>query len=733
MAVDSAPMDATPALDLKAMLDLLAQTVVNALGFAAVAVNLVESDERVTVVSVAGPEGIRESLVGSFDTLSAWEDLLESGEPWGRLVFLDHTVVGANPVLDMVSWVPDVAAVDDPEAWHPEDSLFAPLRGRDGSLLGILSVDLPRAGRRPDNETRKSLEAFGVSAALAIEHATLRARAEESEELFREVFSASPLGMALLDGAGVIVMGNDALCRFLERTPSELVGHRLGDFRHPDDTRRELDAVEPDADIERFVRTDGSVVYGELTQTLLHGGRHVVTQLRDVTDQREAVSRLQHLATHDAATGVGNRSLLLQRLRSAITEEDRAQDRIALLFIDLDGFKRINDDFSHAVGDEVLRTVAQRLLAVVRPDDCVVRWGGDEFIVMVHPLPEARAALDLAGRIGEALSAPVCVGEDRAILTSSIGVAYSDADDGLDVDDLLRNADTAMYRAKQERRSSFFVFDAELRERSARRRQVERLVADSSEDRVAVHYQPIVRIDTGSVRAVECLLRLRDDDGGLLYPGSFLSTAQKTGHLRAMETVALRRACEQVASWAAMGCRLRVSVNVGLGRLDEVEAFADAVHGSLAEFGLPGRALVLEISERSFNGVTAHTLKNMQTLANSGLHFSVDDFGMGSATWTYLRTMPVHEIKIHKSFVQQSAGDRVSMALLRAHSALASELGIRCVAMGVETLEQQELVRQADISLAQGFLYEQPLGAEAMTEFLLSRATSTPRLGQRTD
>nr|MBA2558926.1 diguanylate cyclase [Propionibacteriales bacterium] len=282
-----------------------------------------------------------------------------------------------------------------------------------------------------------------------------------------EVFSASPLGMALLDSAGVVVVGNEALSRFFDRASADVAGHRLSDFRHPDDTRRESDSHEPAAvdaspDAERFLRADGSVVYAEVTRTLLRGGRHTVVQLRDVTVQREAVSRLAYLATHDAATGVGNRVLLLQELDRAISAEPWERAKIALLFIDLDGFKRINDNFSHAVGDQVLRTVAQRLLTVVRPRDWVVRWGGDEFIVMLHPLAEERVALDLAERIGAALSAPVDVGDDRASVTSSIGVAYSNPGDGLDIDDLLRNADTAMYHAKREQRSSFSVFGSDL-------------------------------------------------------------------------------------------------------------------------------------------------------------------------------------------------------------------------------------------------------------------------------
>jgi diguanylate cyclase (GGDEF)-like protein/PAS domain S-box-containing protein len=720
-ADEGAEVRASTSLDLHAMLDLLAQTIVNALGFDLAAVNLVESPDRVAVVAVAGPDEARRRLLGTHVDLPTWISLLKAGTDWGRLVFLDHRFADTVYSPRMVSWTPDFQASDDPHAWHPDDSLFAPLRGSNGQLLGVLSVDLPIGGRRPGEETRKSLEAFGVSAALAIEHATLRVRAEESEELFREVFSASPLGMALLDDAGAIVVGNAALCRFLERTPSELAGHLLSDFRHPGDARRESDERTTggrDGSTLRFIRSDGSVVFGEVTQTLLHGGTRVVTQVRDVTEQRDTVSRLQHLATHDVATGVGNRSLLLQRLRTASGASSRTRDTIALLFVDLDGFKRINDDFSHAVGDQVLRAVAQRLLAAVRPDDTVVRWGGDEFIVMLESPHGAELAVDLAERIGSALSLPVSAGDDEATITCSIGVACRGPDDSLDIDDLLRNADTAMYRAKRERKSSFAVFSPEQEGSSTRARHLRRLVGYCVErGRIEVHYQPVVAVDNGAVRGVEALMRLRDDDGELLYPAAFLSTARETADLASMELYALRQACQQVAGWSAMGFPLGLSVNVETSHLHE-DTFAEKVLQVLAGASLPTQRLTMDMSERSLAGLTAAALRTIRALVDAGVTFGVDDFSGGGYSLSYLRTLPLRELKIERAVLQRTPADKVATAVVRAHATLAHELGLRCVATGVETREQHEFLRSTPIVLAQGFLYEEPVRAEALTEFL---------------
>jgi diguanylate cyclase (GGDEF)-like protein len=518
------------------------------------------------------------------------------------------------------------------------------------------------------------------------------------------------------------------LCRILERTPSELAGRQLSEFRHPEDSRRLSDEaglpkLEGTRGGERLLRGDGTVVWAEITQTYLRSGGQVVTQVRDVTEQREAVSRLQHLATHDPATGVGNRSLLLERLRSAITSQAATRCLIALLFIDLDGFKQVNDDFSHAVGDQVLRAVAKRLLAIVRSNDCVVRWGGDEFIVLAHPLRDKQAALDLTERIAAALSTPFGVDDIQTSITSSIGVAFSDPDDDLGVEDLLRNADTAMYRAKREGKSSFAVFDGDVKQWAAHSHHVEALLGHAVQDgRVVVHYQPIVDIEDGSLTGVEALMRLRADDGELLYPESFLSTAHETGHLERLEDAALMAACRDAASWSSLGYPLRLSFNVDVGRFVGLEAFERSVRVALEDSGLPARQLVFELGERSLREETLRTLTALSGLIDAGLSFSLDCSGPGLGSLACLQALAFSEIKIDRTFIQEAPRDKVAAAVVRAYVTLTAELGVRCVAKGVETREQDGFLRGAGIRLAQGFLYEQPLRPEAMTQFLRDRA-----------
>lgn len=335
--------------DLVAMLDLLAQTIVQALGFGVAAINITRPDGSLEVVSVAGDEQARAMLLGTVDSAEVWDRLLSASEPWGRLRFADHANSAAD--VDMPTWVPDMQPIDADDAWHPYDALFAPLTAEDGSRLGILSVDLPHDGRRPNAATRRALEGFAVSTALAIEHATLRARAEASEALLR---------------------------------------------------RR---------------------------------------------------------ANHDTLTGVGNRSMLFERLQHALTARPEQRAALALAFIDLDGFKRVNDRFSHAVGDEVLTTVAQRIRSVVRPHDTVVRWGGDEFLVLFEQLDDGGEGLAVFDRITAAVAEPIRYLGDELGITASVGVAFQRPDDDFDADELVRRADAAMYQVKHAGRGGYAVFE----------------------------------------------------------------------------------------------------------------------------------------------------------------------------------------------------------------------------------------------------------------------------------
>lgn len=348
-AASSGEVEPTVPDNLVAMLDLLAQTIVQALGFGVAAVNIARPDGSLEVVSVAGDEQARKMLLGTFQSAETWDQILAVSEPWGRLRFADHQNQDADS--DLLIWVPDIVPIDAENAWHPEDALFAPLTAADGTCLGILSVDLPRDGHRPTATTCSALEAFAVSTALAIEHATLRSRAESSERL------------------------------------------------------------------------------------------------------------LKQLAKLDSLTGLGNRAMLFERLEHAASLRPERRSLLALAFIDLDGFKLVNDSYSHDVGDLVLQGVAGRIRTVVRPHDTVVRWGGDEFIVLLEQLDDEAVAEDVAQRILAAVAEPTRHHDQEWRVTASVGLAFCRAVDKLDVYELVRQADSAMYSAKRAGRNAYAVFD----------------------------------------------------------------------------------------------------------------------------------------------------------------------------------------------------------------------------------------------------------------------------------
>lgn len=606
----SASQGATVTPELAATLDLLAQTIVQALGFGVAVVNLARPDGSQEVVAVAGPVEAQRSLHGNVDSADVWERLLATSESWGRLRFLDHTNDSVE-AMEVLSWVPDIEVSEEADAWHPEDALFAPLYAGDGSMLGVLSVDLPRDGKRPGQGTRDALEAFAISAALAIEHATLRSRAEESEK------------------------------------------------------------------------------------------------------------RYQLLATSDPLTGLGNRSMLLDRLRHAVDRRPRMRSQLALVFVDLDGFKRINDGFSHAAGDLVLVTVAERLRSVVRLHDTVVRWGGDEFIVLLEELPDTETAVAVTRRINHAVAEPIDQEGDTLDVTASVGLAIGRFEDDVSAEELIRRADCAMYCAKRAGKNRMSVFDEALRHSAGAHDHVRDLMARAlSQDRLVLHYQPILRLDDGAVVGAEALLRVRDDDDALLYPAAFLGTAEEHGLLPSVEHEVLLRACEQAAKWRVSGHDLRIAVNLCVAQLAAIEDLEAMVHRALEETGLPANRLTCELTEHAALDVAPATLAGMSRLVAAGVDFSIDDFGTGYGSMTYLRSMPVQEVKIDRSFVAAAPTERPAAAIVRSIATLARELGVRCVAEGVEEPEQHERLRRLGVDHGQGFFYGRPVPAEQMTAIL---------------
>jgi len=446
-------------LDLQDTLDHVVRGVVELLGFEVAVLNLAAVDGSLEVVSVAGPDETREELMGTRQSAQGWTALLDAAEPLGTLRFVDHTTT--ELMDDMSVWTPDLAVSPAPGSWHPLDALFAPLMGADGDLLGVLSVDCPVDGMRPDTHRCELLELFAVQAALALDNARVHARLERSERVFRATFENAPVGMAVYGPDRRVMTVNRAYCTFLGRTEAELVGALAADFSHPDDVEateqvsllvRERRGTVWKVD-KRYVHADGSTVWGRLSLTWLdgeHGEDQVLAQVEDITSERSSRTELERLAHTDGLTGLLNRSTVMHRLDAALA----GQTRVAVLFCDVDAFKAVNDTFGHAVGDGLLVDIARNLQAVLRPGDDAGRLGGDEFVVVLHDVRGEADALAVAERVRKAGSRVLQHDGTSVRSSMTIGVAVSRGEAGPEVaSEVLGRADAALYRAKQAGRN----------------------------------------------------------------------------------------------------------------------------------------------------------------------------------------------------------------------------------------------------------------------------------------
>jgi len=556
--------------------------------------------------------------------------------------------------------------------------------------------------------------------------ATVReARAlERARERFRLAFHGAPIGMALTSALdGRIIEANESLLDMLGTTAAELQGRRVSDVTHPLDWEREVSLVAHASSWsdetyrleKRFIRADGGEVWTRTWISFLEdvdGERLAIAHVEDVTEQRRSAEQLRWAATHDELTRLPNRACFTAELTSRLA--DRPAGSIAVLFVDLDNFKVVNDTLGHAVGDQLLRGMTERLLAVLREDDMLSRFGGDEFIVLLGDVGDDASPRAMAERLRQEIGRPLVVDGVELFVTGSIGIAVADVP-GTTASDLLRHADAAMYRAKARGRDCVEVFapgshDASvlaLRTSGELRRAVER-------GEIVPYYQPIVDLATGLLTGFEVLARWRHPDRGLLGADQFLPMAEETGLIADVGASILRASLVQLGRWRERlptFADLTLSVNVS-GRQLLSDEFVGVVGDALAEAGVPAGSLWLEITETALmTDVKAATVA-LRELRSIGLHLSVDDFGTGYSSLTYLKRFPVGAIKIDRSFVNGLGIDAEDSTIVEAVVNLGHSLGLRVVAEGVETPLQLSRLRELGCDLAQGYLFGRPRPAE---------------------
>ncbi|HYN12915.1 MAG TPA: EAL domain-containing protein, partial [Burkholderiales bacterium] len=432
------------------------------------------------------------------------------------------------------------------------------------------------------------------------------------------------------------------------------------------------------------------------------------------TQLQEAQARAQHLADHDALTGLPNRRLLEDRLTQALALSHRNRQQTAVMFVDLDRFKTINDSLGHAVGDSLLKEISKRLVNQLRTGDTICRIGGDEFVVV---LPEVKRPSDIAQvaqKVNEQLSVPVTIEERELFVTSSIGIAVF-PDDGRDAETLIRNADAAMYHAKELGRGNYQFFTEQMNQAASRRLALESdLRRALGRGELRVHYQRIVEAKSGRVAGHEALLRWQHPERGLVPPSEFIQLAEETGLILKIGEWVLRESCRW-ATFIGVDRGLQVSVNLSPRQFNDPK-LPQVVASALQETGLPPRLLELEITESTAMQQTDVTLGTLRRLKQLGVSIAIDDFGTGYSSLAYLKRFPVDKLKIDRSFVVESPDDRDQGAIISAIVALARALQIKVIAEGVETETQREFLTSCGCDYLQGYLTGGPVDADTASK-----------------
>ncbi len=432
----------------------------------------------------------------------------------------------------------------------------------------------------------------------------------------------------------------------------------------------------------------------------------------EIENRAQMQTRLAYLASHNSLTGLANRTLLRDRLRREMDQARRRDTILALLYLDLDDFKDVNDTLGHAVGDALLKEVANRLAELVRGSETVARMGGDEFAILQDGLLDAEGAHALAQRVIATLTRPVEIAERRLFVGVSVGITLF-PDDGNDPDLLLRNADLAMYRAKQEGRNRYHFFDNVLNEEVHRRSQLEQSLHEAlALGQFTIAYQPQVHVQTGRIEGAEALLRWHRPGSIAIPPEEFVPIAEHCGLINRLGSWVLRESCRQAKAWDALGLPpLRVAVNVSVAQLKGGDV-PRQVAEILAETGLAPSRLELEITEtgvmQDIRGATT-VLRSLHAL---GVKLAIDDFGTGYSSLSYLSRLPVDRIKIDRSFVRDATHSEDAATIATTIVNLGRSLRLEVVAEGVETREHAEFVRRARCPIAQGYYYGLPMPAD---------------------
>jgi diguanylate cyclase (GGDEF)-like protein/PAS domain S-box-containing protein len=567
------------------------------------------------------------------------------------------------------------------------------------------------------------------------ERAAAQERLARSEHRFRGAFDNAPLGLALIDRGNRFVRVNRALCRLLDADAAQLVGVDQTAFGEPSDnaieTEFQRDLAQGRSDTVQYERRyrgrDGRMVWALVSASLLPANeepQQFLVQINDVTERKRAEEALEHLAHHDALTGVANRTLLNEEVEHEIAVARRQNSRLAVVFIDLDFFKHVNDSLGHEAGDMVLKEIADRLTRTVRAIDIVGRMGGDEFVVVLSGVTDVHDVLALAEKLRIECAKPIIAGTHEVRLAISMGVSLF-PDDAQDFRTLLRFADSALYQAKGEGRNNVQFYRPELTVRMEMRTRLGaglRMALERNE--LEMHYQPIVGLRDGRPAAVEALIRWRHPELGLLLPDVFLPVLEESSMGEAIGAWTLHEACRQAVRWNAGDAPpLRMGVNVTAAQFKS-GTLVRTVESALRASGLPSERLCIEITEQNQLADDDHTRTILAALKDLGVLVAIDDFGTGYSSLGYISRLRPDELKIDKSLVSDVDSDPQRAGVVTAALAMARSLNLEVVSEGVETEAELAFLREHGCDMAQGFLYARPGPAADIERWMAQGASA---------
>ncbi|MDQ2728634.1 MAG: PAS domain S-box protein [Actinomycetota bacterium] len=685
-------------------------------------------DVRERLAREAELRRVQERLRQSLDNAPIGQAVVDLDGTWLEVNTALCTMLGYPPEELIKRTVRDITHPDDLEA---DEELFDQLVAGDIPAFtiekryfradGQLIWGLKHASAVRDQSGR-TISTVSQIQDITEEHLH-RARIEALQARFAALVEHGSDVIAIVDESLRFTYASPAYQEVFGKDPAEVMGENITARIHPADIDHVTAALtalwsQPGAVTTfetRAVHVDATWRTLEVTASNRLGDPNVegiICNIRDVTERAEAAARLAHQAMHDNLTDLPNRALLLDRLDQALVRAGMSGQTCALLFVDLDHFKQINDTLGHGVGDQVLVTVATRLRKVIRPGDSVARFGGDEFVILAEGISAAGAALDMAERIRTIIAEPVHLAQRTVTVGCSIGIALSDRHRP---DAMLQEADTAMYQAKKHGRNRWEVYNAAMRSTARRRLDIEEHIRGALEhDRVVVLFQPIVDLITAQPTGVEALARIRTSAGALIDPVEFVAVAEDSGLIVPLGARVLEKACAQQGVWSRTWSQgTYMSVNLSARQLASPR-LVDQVRSALDDHHLEPDRLCLELTESVLIDAGASTRRGIDDLKGLGITLAIDDFGTGWSSLAYLRRFPIDIIKIDRTFVSGLGRDNDDTEVVRAVIGLGHALRLTTIAEGVETQSQAELLLELGCDQAQGYLYGQAQRADQL-------------------